>query len=80
MSDGQAVLSGIAAGLTLVGTALIFINAMFTMLESNPVVLAISAIIASVAALAMILSNLTTASANREIEKQQKVVKNLESR
>ena len=78
LSDGQAVLSGIAAGLTLVGTALIFINAMFTMLESNPVVLAISAIIASVAALAMILSNLTTASANREIEKQQKVVKNLE--
>lgn len=78
LSDGQAVLSGIAAGLTLVGTALIFINAMFTMLESNPIVLAISAIIASVAALAMILSNLTTASANREIEKQQKVVKNLE--
>lgn len=78
MSDGQAVLSGIATGLTLVGTALIFINAMFTLLESNPIVLAISAIIASVAALATILSNLTTASANREIERQQKVVKNLE--
>lgn len=78
LSDGQAVLSGIAAGLTLVGTALIFINAMFTLLETNPIVLAISAIIASVAALATILSNLTTASANREIERQQKVVRNLE--
>ena len=78
LSDGQAVLSGIAAGLTLVGTALIFINAMFTLLESNPIVLAISAIIASVAALASILSNLTTAKANREIEAQQKIVRNLE--
>lgn len=78
LSDGQAVLSGIAAGLTLVGTALIFINAMFTMLESNPIVLAISAIIASVAALAMIMSNLSTAKANREIAAQEKVVKNLE--
>ena len=74
MSDGEAVLQGIAAGLTMVGTALVFINAMFTLLETNPIVLAISAIIASVAALGMIMSNLSTAGANREIEKQQQTV------
>jgi len=77
-SDGEAVLQGIAAGLTMVGTALVFINAMFTLLETNPVVLAISAIIASVAALGMIMSNLSTAKANREIENQQEIVDNLE--
>lgn len=78
MSDGEAVLQGIAAGLTMVGTALVFINAMFTLLETNPIVLAISAIIASVAALGMIMSNLSTARANREIEKQQQTVDALE--
>lgn len=78
LSDGEAVLQGIAAGLTLVGTALVFINAMFTLLETNPIVLAISAIIASVAALGMIMSNLSTAGANREIEKQQQTVDALE--
>lgn len=78
MSDGEAVLQGIAAGLTMVGTALVFINAMFTLLETNPIVLAISAIIASVAALGMIMSNLSTAGANREIEKQQQTVYALE--
>lgn len=78
MSDGKAVLQGIAAGLTMVGTALVFINAMFTLLETNPIVLATSAIIASVAALGMIMSNLSTAKANREIENQQVIVDNLE--
>lgn len=78
MSDGEAVLQGIAAGLTMVGTALVFINAMFTLLETNPIVLAISAIIASVAALGMIMSNLSTAGANREIEKQQQTIDALE--
>lgn len=77
-SDGEAVLQGIAAGLTMVGTALVFINAMFTLLETNPIVLAISAIIASVAALGMIMSNLSTAKANREIENQQEIVDGLE--
>ena len=74
LSDGKAVLSGIASGLTLVGTALIFINAMFTLLETNPIVLAISAIIAGVAALAMVLSNLSTVDAERQLQAQQKVV------
>lgn len=78
LSDGEAVLQGISAGLTLVGTALVFINAMFTLLETNPIVLAITAIIASVAALAMIMNNLSTAKANREIEKQQQTVDALE--
>ncbi|MBO7510042.1 MAG: hypothetical protein J6T35_02565 [Bacteroidales bacterium] len=78
LSDGRAVLQGIASGLTLVGTALVFINAMFTLLETNPVVLAISAIIAGVAALASILSNLSVAKANREIKRQQELIEELE--
>lgn len=77
-SDGAAVLQGIASGLTMVGTALVFIKAMFDLLLTNPLVLAISAIIASVAALGMIMSNLSTAKANREIENQQEIVDNLE--
>lgn len=78
LSDGRAVLQGIASGLTLVGTALVFINAMFTLLETNPVVLAISAIIAGVASLASILSNLSVAKANREIKRQQELIEELE--
>ena len=78
LSDGRAVLEGIATGLSLVGTALIFINAMFTMLETNPIVLAISSIIAGVAALASIMSNLNVAKANREIEQQNKLLHQLE--
>lgn len=78
MSDGEAVLQGIAAGLTMVGTALVFINAMFTLLKTNPIVLATSAIIASVAALGRIMSNLSTAKANRKIKNQQVIVDNLE--
>lgn len=78
LSDGRAVLDGIAKGLSLVGTALIFINAMFTMLETNPIVLAISSIIAGVAALASIMSNLNVAKANREIEAQNKLLHELE--
>lgn len=78
LSDGRAVLDGIAKGLSLVGTALIFINAMFTMLETNPIVLAISSIIAGVAALASIMSNLNVAKANREIEQQNKLLHQLE--
>lgn len=77
-SDGEAVLQGIVSGLTMVGTALVFVNAMFDLLATNPIVLAISAIIASVAALGMIMSNLSTAKANREIEKQQQTVDALE--
>ena len=78
LSDGRAVLDGIAKGLSLVGTALIFINAMFTMLETNPIVLAISSLIAGVAALASIMSNLNVAKANREIEQQNKLLHQLE--
>lgn len=78
LSDGRAVLEGIATGLSLVGTALVFINAMFEMLKTNPIVLALSAIIAGIAALASILGNLNVAKANREIEKQNKLLHELE--
>lgn len=78
LSDGRAVLEGIATGLSLVGTALVFINAMFELLKTNPIVLALSAIIAGIAALASILGNLNVAKANREIEKQNKLLHELE--
>lgn len=78
LSDGKAVFEGIATGLGLVGTALVFINAMFELLNTNPIVLAISGVIAGVAALASIMSNLRVARANREIEKQSELIEDLE--
>lgn len=77
LSDGKAVLDGVARGLSLVGTALVFINAMFSLLKSNPVVLGISAIVASVAALSSVISNLKVAKANREIKRQQEIIDDL---
>lgn len=74
LSDGKAVLGGIATGLGLIGTALVFINAMMIALESNPVVLAISAIIASMVALSSVISNLKVNKANKEIERQQEII------
>lgn len=78
LSDGKAVLSGIATGLGMVGTALVFINAILTVLESNPIVLAISAIIASVVSLGSVISNLSVAKADREIEHQRRLLDDLE--
>lgn len=71
LSDGKAVLSGIATGISLIGTALVFVNAVMTMLEANPVVLAISAIIAAIASVSSVISNLKTARLDRQIKTQQ---------
>jgi len=71
LSDGKAVLSGIATGISLIGTALVFVNAVMTMLEANPVVLAISAIIAAIASVSSIISNLKTSRLDRQIKTQQ---------
>lgn len=78
LSSGKAVFDGIAKGLSLVGAALVFINAMFVALASNPVVLAISAVIAGVASLASIMSNLNVAKANKEIKEQEILLEKLE--
>lgn len=71
LSDGKAVLSGIATGISLIGTALVFVNAVMTMLEANPVVLAISAVIAAIASVSSVISNLKTARLDRQIKTQQ---------
>ena len=78
LSDGQAVLSGIATGLGLVGTALTFINAVLTLMETNPIVLAISGVVAAAASIGSILSNIRVNRANREIETQSKLLEDLE--
>lgn len=77
-SDGEAIMSGIAAGLTLVGTALVFINAMLALMETNPIVLAITGVLAGIAAIANVLSNLKVNRANRELEKQNKILDSLQ--
>lgn len=77
--DGfSAVLDSIAESLGMVGAALTFIQSILTLMETNPIVLAITAAIAAVVTLTKVFANLKTAKANREIEKQQKVIDALE--
>lgn len=78
LSDGQAILNGIATGLGLVGTALVFINGVLTLLETNPIVLAITGIVAGIASIATILSNIRVNRANREIKTQSDLLEDLE--
>lgn len=70
LSDGKAVLSGIATGISLIGTALVFVNAVMT-IKANPVVLAISAVIAAIASVSSVISNLKTSRLDRQIKTQQ---------
>ena len=78
LSDGQAILSGIATGLGLVGTALVFINGVLTLIDTHPILLAISGVVAGLAAIGSILSNIKVNRANREIETQSKLLEDLE--
>lgn len=78
LSDGQAVLDGIATGLGLVGTALTFINAVLTMMKTDPIVLAISGAVAAAVALGSVISNLKVNKANRDIKEQDKLLEDLE--
>lgn len=78
LSDGQAVLNGIATGLGVIGTALTFINGVMTLMEANPIVLAISGAVAAAVALGSVISNLKVNRANREIETQSKLLEDLE--
>ena len=78
LSDGQAVLSGIATGLGIIGTALVFINGVLTLIEKNPIVLAISGAVAAAVALWSVISNLKVNKANRDIKEQDKLLEDLE--
>ena len=78
LSDGQAVLNGIATGLGVIGTALTFINGVMTLMEANPIVLAISGAVAAAVALGSVISNLKVNKANRDIKEQDKLLEDLE--
>lgn len=77
LSSGRAVLEGVAEGISLIGTALTLVNAILTAMESNPIVLAISAIIAGVAALGKVVSNLKMNRIEKGLASQQQAVDNL---
>lgn len=74
----SVVLDSIAESLGLVGAALTFIQSILTLMNTNPIVLAVTAAIAAVVTLTKVFANLKTAKANREIEKQQQVIDALE--
>lgn len=78
LSDGKAVLDGIAKGIGTVAVALGLVNTLLTIMEMNPIVLAISAAVAAAAALANVISNIKVNRANKEIEKQAKLIEDLE--
>jgi len=78
LSDGQAILSGIAQGIALIGSALAIVNGVLTLMEANPVVLTITAAVAAAVSLAKVISNLKVNRANREIEAQSKLIETLD--
>ena len=78
LSDGQAVLNGIATGLGVIGTALTFINGVLTLIGKDPIVLAISGAVAAAVALWSVISNLKVNKANRDIKEQDKLLEDLE--
>lgn len=78
LSDGKAVLDGLAKGIGTVAVALGLVNTVLQILKVDPIVLAISAAVAAAASLATILSNIKVNRANREIEKQADILEDLE--
>ena len=80
LSDGQAILNGIASGISLIGKGLAAVLAVVILLNTmSPALLAISAGLAAVASAFTIATNIKVAKANREIERQEDLLKNLES-
>jgi len=76
-SEFGAALDGVASSLEMVGVALVAINAILTLMETNPIVLAISAVVAAGAAIAKALSGIKSARMEKEIQKQKKLVDDL---
>lgn len=79
LSDGQAILNGLSKGIAAVGAALTFVSAIITAMAANPVVLGITAAVAAIASLSSVLSNIKTNRANREIKRQDELIKDLEA-
>ena len=72
------VLKSVSQALTMVAGVLGVINAMITLIETHPVVLAISAGIMAIIGAIMLFQNLKTANSERIIKEQEELLENLE--
>lgn len=77
-SELGVVLKSVAQALTMVAGVLGVINAMITLIETHPLVLAISAGIMAIIGAIMLFQNLKTAKSERIIEEQEKLLEKLE--
>lgn len=72
------VLKSVSQALTMVAGVLGVINAMITLIETHPLVLAISAGIMAIIGAIMLFQNLKTANSERIIKEQERLLENLE--
>lgn len=77
-SELGVVLKSVAQALTMVAGVLGVINAIITLIETHPLVLAISAGIMSIIGAIMLFQNLKTADSERIIKEQEKLLEDLE--
>lgn len=77
-SELGVVLKSVAQALTMVAGVLGVINAMITLIETHPLVLAISAGIMAIIGAIMLFQNLKTADSERIIKEQEKLLEDLE--
>lgn len=81
-TDFAAVLDGTAEALKIIGAVLgvilATVIAINVAMESNPIILAISAILAVILAVSKALANIKVNRANREIERQEEILRSLE--
>lgn len=77
-SELGVVLKSVAQALTMVAGVLGVINAMITLIETHPLVLAISAGIMAIIGAIMLFQNLKTANSERTIKEQEKLLEDLE--
>ena len=77
-SELGIVLKSVAQALTMVAGVLGVINAMITLIETHPLVLAISAGIMAIIGAIMLFQNLKTANSERIIKEQEKLLEQLE--
>ena len=77
-SELGVILTSVSQALTMVAGVLGVINAIITLIESHPLVLAISAGIMSIIGAIMLFQNLKTANSERIIKEQQKLLEDLE--
>lgn len=75
MGDVVKITSALVAGIIAVGAA---IDVAATLAESHPIILAATAILAAVIAIVKVISNIKVNRANREIDRQSKLLDSLE--